>query len=84
MNQSLIAIDQFFNTLVWSRAEGFGYADETISARAYRLGGAYPRTWGVFEYVIDTLFFWQVDHCRMAYLAEISRRQYPKAYAPEA
>lgn len=37
MKQFLIAIDQALNTLAWAEGEGFGMADETISARAWRL-----------------------------------------------
>lgn len=80
MKQTLIAIDQGLNTLVWSEAEGFGYADETLSAKAHRLGARYPATWGRFRVAVNTVFFWQADHCFEAYLAEKDRKQYPKEY----
>lgn len=35
MKQFLIAVDQAVNTLVWAKGEGFGTADETISARSW-------------------------------------------------
>lgn len=80
MKQLLIAVDQAVNTLVWSKAEGFGKADETLSAKAWRLGSRYPLTWGLFEQAVNTLFFWQEQHCLEAYLAEKGRKQLPKEY----
>lgn len=80
MKQPAIAFDQFLNCFVWSEAEGFGTADETLSARAWRLGKRYPATWGRFEWFVDHLFFWQNDHCFQAYLAEKERRHFPKEY----
>lgn len=73
--QFLIALDQLLNTLVWIRTDGFGYADETLSARAWRL-----RARSRAYQVIDTLFFWQSHHCRAAYRAEQQRHQLPKDY----
>ena len=68
--QILIAIDQLGNTLLG------GYADETISCRAYRK--QYNSTfWKYGRRFIDALFFWQEDHCYHAYQAELERRQYP-------
>ena len=66
--QLLISIDQVFNTLI-----GSGYADETLSAYAYRKGG--------WRYtLINSIFFWQEDHCRASYLSEIERKHLPKEY----
>ena len=67
MIQVLIAIDQLFNALLG------GYADETLSARAFRTSH-----W--LEPVIDALFFWQDRHCYFSYLAEKQRKQLPKEY----
>ena len=80
MKQTLIAFDQFINTFVWSEAEGWGHADETLSARAWRLGKRFTKTWGRFERLVDTLFFWEEAHCFESYLAERDRKQYPKEY----
>lgn len=87
MNQQfLIAIDQVLNTLVNSDAEGKGWADETLSARAWRLGKRYPKTWGRFETSLNLIFFWQKDtegnrnHCYRAYLSERERHHLPKEY----
>lgn len=80
MKQSLIAVDQLINTLVWSEAEGWGHADETLSARAWRLGKRYPKTWGRFQATVDAVFFWQPEHCYDSYLAEKDRKQLPREY----
>lgn len=71
-HQVLIGIDQLINTLF------AGYADETLSARAYRCRN--KRNWAVIMRLIDGLFFWQKAHCRGAYLMEIERRQLPDVY----
>ena len=68
--QVLIALDQFVNTLLW------GYADETLSARAYRHAEIKKdRRWPMV--IINALFFWQKDHCKSAYESEIERAQLP-------
>lgn len=48
LHQTLIAIDQVFNALA------SGWADETLSARAYRMDGT-KRRWSVARRVIDGL-----------------------------
>jgi len=71
----LLAIDQLFNVLLCN-----GEPDETMSAASYRMhrGG---RWWGWMMPVIDLMFWWQgPNHCRNAYLKELSRAQYPKEY----
>ena len=44
-----------------------GDANESISGRSYREG------WTVAVLVIDTLLFFDRDHCRNAYLADLAR-----------
>ena len=73
--QLAVAIDQLLNTVVWIKGDGFGMADETLSARAWRLryvSNAWKR--------IDLLFFWQEAHCRDSYEAEVQRQHLPSAY----
>lgn len=65
--QVLVALDQLANTLCG------GYADETLSARAFR-----TNHW--LEPWINKLFFWEPQHCERSYLAEIYKRQYPQHY----
>lgn len=67
--QVLIAIDQFVNTLFC------GYADETLSSRAYRHKMDGSRSWPAW--IIDHLFFWQKDHCKEAFESELERNQLP-------
>ena len=70
-----IAIDQVFNTILWVSGDGFGYADETLSARAWRLRDR-SSAWKL----IDGLFFWQEGHCEKAYYSEVVRKHYPEGY----
>lgn len=75
LKQILIAIDQLFNTLF------FGWADETLSSKCYRLKRDGVRSWPCN--LIDTLFFWDRDkatgkkHCELSYLSEVKRNQLP-------
>lgn len=75
--QILIAMDQLLNTLIPG-----GMADETLSARAYRMKAKGQRYWGWTADAIDLLFFWQKNpgHCERAHLAEVKRHQLPKDY----
>lgn len=65
-----IAIDQLVNTIFG------GWADETISSVAWRKRQE-GKGWAILRRVIDTLFFWQTNHCRSAYESEKNRRQLP-------
>lgn len=66
--QVLIALDQLANALLG------GWADETLSAHAHRAG------WGWRRRAINAVFFWQADHCRSSYDAEMERRQMAPEY----
>lgn len=68
--QFLIAFDQMINAIF------AGWADETISARAWRQHTNYTR-WAIGMKVIDWIMFWQKSHCHQAYLAELYRDQVP-------
>lgn len=70
--QILVAIDQLINTLFG------GYADETLSARAYRLSVERNRHWALR--LINSIFFWQPNHCKTSYESEVMRKQLPKHY----
>ena len=52
--QVMVAIDQLVNTLLG------GWADETLSARAWRHKLDGSRSWPAW--IIDHLFFWQDNH----------------------
>ena len=72
MKQFFIAIDQLLNvTCFW--LPGGCWADETLSARAWRVREATP--W--LYLAIDALFFWESAHCLMSYQSELKRRQSP-------
>lgn len=70
--QVAVAFDQLLNTLLG------GYADETLSARAWRHHLDGSRTWP--RWIIDHLFFWQTNHCKEAYESELLRKQLPDIY----
>jgi hypothetical protein len=77
--QLFLTFDQLLNVVL------LGYADETLSARAWR-AYAKRRIFGrIFKPVIDGLFFWQsqpndLGHCYNAYLKEKDRRTLPPEY----
>lgn len=71
--QILIALDQLFNTLL------AGYADETLSARAYRMR-ARKKRWAIVRKVIDTIFFFEKDHCYNAFISELIQNHKPDGY----
>jgi hypothetical protein len=82
MKQFLMALDQMVNTLIPAPLEGFGMADELISARAWRLRKSKSSIfWQNLHYIVDTLFFWEHgSHCFNAYLGELERKQLPDHY----
>ena len=72
--QVAISIDQNCNAVL------YGWADETLSSRAYRSGYLKdkPKKRWVFMYgLIDKLFFWQATHCESAYKSELKRKHLP-------
>jgi hypothetical protein len=74
--QIAIALDQLGNTLIPG-----GWADETISSRAYRRS-ATSAAWRRVRRTLDWTalrVFRQADHCRQAWLNEIRRSQEPPA-----
>lgn len=77
VKQILVAIDQLGNTLLG------GWADETISARAWRMRLA-KRRWALAVRCINAIFFWQNNHCRGAHAAELARAHFPKPILSES
>lgn len=71
--QVLIAVDQLINTILG------GYADETISSRAYRMQ-CKNKFWKYARIIIDCIFFWQKDHCYKSYLSEVERQHLPREF----
>lgn len=78
MKQVFIAFDQLLNTLLFFLPGGC-WADETLSARAWRCRNIKPFTW--LCPALDVLFFWDVDqygkHCQSSYESELMRFQSP-------
>jgi hypothetical protein len=72
VREVLIAADQLLNAILG------GWADETMSARCWRLRDYQPYT--TLRPLIDGLFFWQSDHCRRSYESERIRAQLPTQY----
>lgn len=70
--QILIGFDQLMNALAG------GWADETLSSRAYRWSRNAQRHWP--RKLIDALFFWQPNHCRAAYESEKKRNHLPPEF----
>jgi hypothetical protein len=79
VNQPLIAIDQLINCCIYIAGDGWGWADETISARLFRchlqdlISGRWHRA-------VDALWFWDADHCFKSWRSEIHRRHLPSYY----
>ena len=46
-----------------------GHHDQTVSARAYV--HQHECGWGIAYRIINVLFFWQENHCRQSYLADV-------------
>jgi len=84
--QLLIALDQLVNVVVslllpWS---AIGWADETITARAWRLE-QYSAWWRSARVVIDWIFTIlsfgkERDHCQNSHLSEQVRARLPAVY----
>ena len=68
MKQILIAIDQLANAVIG------GWADETLSSRAWREDRRR------LVVVIDFLFFWEDNHCEASYINERQRLQLPPEF----
>ena len=65
--QLAIAVDQLLNALIG------GWADETLSSRAYRQ--QHKKHWLIAMKIFDRLFFFQSNHCMKAYQSELLRHQ---------
>jgi hypothetical protein len=73
--QNFIAVDQLINALL------FGYADETLSSRAYRTEKNNKVFGKFFRPIIDTILFFDKNHCYWAYMAEVQKRQLPREFS---
>lgn len=97
IKQIFLALDQGLNSLFYSSYDckmygyGFGYSDETLSARCWRLHKN-SSFWNCFRLLVDFLFFFDVElspkahngekmhHCESSYWAEVNRKNMPPSY----
>lgn len=70
----LIALDQLLNACAG------GWPDETLSSRAWRWEKNNKRAWP--RKTIDTLFFWDKEHCKESFESERQGRQLPPECRP--
>lgn len=75
-HQFWVAIDQLLNVLVSCCFCEKAWADETLSAHAWRWHVDGAREWP--RRMIDGLIFWEKDHCRKAYDSELGGLQLPE------
>ena len=75
LKQLAIAVDQLLNVLICLVVNRQAWADETMSAHAYRLELEHGRTWA--RKLIDGILWFDKDHCKESYESEILRRQLP-------
>lgn len=73
----LIALDQLLWTLI---TLGKGKPDETISAALWRLELQGKIAGKLFRPVVDTLFWFDKNHCQQSYLSEINREHLSDFY----
>ncbi len=74
--QICIALDQLANALTG------GWADETFSARCWRLREK-SRFWSLARRVVDAVFFFDPGHCRTSYESERQRNHLAPSMRPE-
>ena len=73
----LITVDQCFFSVV---TLGKSSPDETMSAAAWRLERDGRWAGRVFRPLIDGLFFFDPDHCRLSFESERNGSQLPSQY----
>jgi hypothetical protein len=66
----LLALDQLVNAFTG------GWSDETLSSRCYRKRD--KKFFNFLRIVINSLFFWQEDHCKKAFKSELSKTHWPE------
>lgn len=78
LKQVAIAFDQLLNSILG------GYADETLSAKAYRMSVDHGGIWLTVRKTIDRLFLFDPNHCYESWLSEGQRNQLPAEYRSTA
>lgn len=67
---------QFINTVFL-----LGNPDVTVSARCYM--NRHKRYWRTAYRAINSLFFWQIDHCRSSFCTDVYHARHVADYARE-
>lgn len=73
----LIALDQFLYVLATA---GHGSPDETLSAASWRWEIAGKWQGKILRPLIDTLLWFDPEHCWNSYQSEVLKRHLPKEY----
>lgn len=78
IKQILIAVDQLANTIFCTIFEPKTkcWADESLSAHCHRCKDT-STFWKYFRILVDTLFFFDYNHCEEAYISEKEGKQLP-------
>ena len=76
VHQLGIALDQLGNIFISCACGEKAWADETLSAHAWRWHLDGVRDWPY--QIIDTMLFWQKEHCRKSYDSELGGLQLPE------
>lgn len=69
-----IAVDQLVNAIL------FGSPDETLGARFYRLEQTNHLIGKLVRPILDFIFFWDKNHCKILFEKEVLNEQLPKDY----
>ncbi|WP_278634304.1 hypothetical protein [Sutterella wadsworthensis] len=75
LKQLLISLDQLLNVFLSIFTGNKAWADETLSARAWRHYEDGSRKWP--KVLIDAILFFDPDHCYQSYLSEKEQRHMP-------
>ena len=81
LKQLAIAFDQLINALACLLLWKLAWADETLSAHAWRMDRAGVASWP--RKIIDALLWFDKDHCRTSYESERLGRQLPPEMRPK-
>lgn len=73
LGEILLAFDQAANAILG------GYAEETLSSRSFRL--ARDGITQIPQKIINTIFFWEEEHCKKAHSNELLRRHLPRDFS---
>jgi hypothetical protein len=73
----LISLDQFLFVIL---SLGNASPDETLSAAAWRWELEGRRRGKILRPIIDKMFWFDPEHCKMSFYSEINKTQLPETY----